>query len=69
MSKKEKKNILEIMIWINLMLGVYNLYGFVTINSYFNLIIGILNIGIWVFNRNKLSPLSIFWNTKKVHHK
>ena len=69
MSKKEKKNIFEIMIWINLLLGVYNLYGFVTINSYFNLIVGVLNIGVWVFNRNKLSSIKIFSNTKRVHHK
>ena len=69
MSKKEKKNILEVMIWINLLLGIYNLYGFVTISSYYNLIIGSLNIGVWVFYRHKLSRLQFFLNTKKVHHK
>ena len=59
MSKQEKKQYLEIIIWINLIIGIYNLYGFVSINSYFNLIIGSLNIGAWVFNRHKLSQLNI----------
>ena len=70
MSKQEKKQYLEIIIWINLIIGIYNLYGFVSINSYFNLIIGSLNIGAWVFNRHKLSQLNIRWNnTKKVSHR
>jgi len=70
MSKKEKKQYLEIIIWINLIIGIYNLYGFVSNNSYFNLIIGSLNIGVWVFNKHKLSQLNIrLSNTKKMRPK
>ena len=69
MSKKEKKNALEMIIWINLLLGVYNLYGFVNVNSHFNLIVGSLNIGAWVFNRNKLSSLNTLLHINKVQHK
>ena len=69
MSKKERKNTLELIIWINLLLGVYNLYGFVNTHSYFNLIVGSLNIAVWVFHRDKLSPLSTFWSINKMQHK
>ena len=69
MSKKERKNTLEMIIWINLLLGVYNLYGFVNAHSYFNLIVGSLNIAVWVFHRDKLSPLSAFWSINKIQHK
>ena len=69
MSKKERKNTLEMIIWINLLLGVYNLYGFVNVNSHFNLNVGSLNIGAWVFNRNKLSSLNTLLHINKVQHK
>ena len=70
MSKQEKKKRLEAIIWINLIIGIYNLSAFVNMNSYFHLVLGSLNIGVWAFNRNKLSKLNIYWtNTKKVDHK
>jgi len=70
MSIKEKRNVLEIIIWTNLIIGIYNLFIFININSYFHLILGSLNVGVWVFNRTKLTTLSIHWTkTKKIEHK
>ena len=40
-----------IIVWINLFIGLYNIYSYVNSDWLFNLIIGILNIGVWVFNR------------------
>jgi len=57
MSKKEKKNYFNATIWINLFIGIYNMYIFADSNSTFHLIIGSLNIGVWVFNRHKLEPI------------
>ena len=53
MSKKERKETLEMAIWINLIIGIYNLFIFINVDSYFHLILGILNVGVWVFNRDK----------------
>ena len=39
--------------WLNLLIGIYNIYLWSIGGSIFwNLIIGILNIGVWVFFRN-----------------
>ncbi len=37
---------------INLLVGIYNMYLYVNGDWWFNLLIGSLNIGVWVFNRN-----------------
>ena len=57
MSEKERKNYLNLTIWFNLLIGLYNLYIFNEINSIFHLILGALNIGIWVFNRHQVTPV------------
>jgi len=49
---EEKREIMKWIIWINLIFGFHNLYLYTNNNYVFNLIIGILNIGVWVFNRN-----------------
>ena len=51
---QEKKKFLKYIIWINLALGLQNLYFYVNNDSIFNLIIGALNIGVWVFFRGKI---------------
>ena len=51
MTENRKKEIYTI-IWINLIIGIYNIYLYVQGDWWFNLIIGSLNIGVWVFNRN-----------------
>ena len=48
-----KKRIFKWIIWINLLIGIWNLYYYVNNDTIFSLIIGTLNIGVWVFNRNK----------------
>ena len=42
---------LKIIIWINYFIGFYNLYLYSLEWHLFNLIIGALNIGVWVFFR------------------
>ena len=41
----------KIIIWFNLFIGFYNLYLWGLEYNLFNLIIGSLNIGVWVFFR------------------
>ena len=50
---KERKEFMKYILWINLALGFQNLYFYVNNDSLFNLVIGALNIGVWVFYRNK----------------
>ena len=50
---QEKKTILKYIIWVNLALGLYNLYFYVNNDSLFNFVIGALNIGVWVFFRGR----------------
>ena len=69
MSKKERKETLEMAIWINLIIGIYNLFIFANMNSNFHLILGSLNIGVWVFNRDKLSKFNVSWIVNKIGHK
>jgi hypothetical protein len=39
--------------WLNLLIGLYNLFLFTIGGSYLLLGIGSLNIGVWVFSRLK----------------
>ena len=47
----EKIKDLSTVVWINLILGLYNLYCFSVGHMIFNLIVGALNVGVWVFFR------------------
>ena len=47
----ERREIFRIIIWFNLLIGIYNLYLYTQGDWLFNLLIGSLNIGIWVFFR------------------
>ena len=58
MSAKEKKHYLNATLWLNLFIGIYNIYIFIQLNSIFHLILGSVNIGVWVFNRDRLIPIS-----------
>ena len=57
MSDKERKNYLSLTIWLNLLIGIYNLYIFNEMSSTFHLVLGTFNIGVWVFNRHQLEPI------------
>ena len=48
-----KKTYFKWIIWVNLFFGIINLYYYVHNDTIYSLIIGALNIGVWVFNRNK----------------
>ena len=49
---EDKRQYLKWILWLNLALGFQNLYFYVNSGSLFNLAIGALNIGVWVFYRN-----------------
>ncbi len=49
---KNKKKIMKLILKLNLILGFYNLFLFSQGNLIFNLLIGSLNVGIWVFFRD-----------------
>ncbi len=48
-----KKKYMRWVIWVNLFIGICNLYYYVNNDTIYSLMIGTLNIGVWVFNRNK----------------
>ena len=49
---KEKREDIIVIIWLNLFIGIYNIYLWNIGGDWFwNLVIGCLNIGIWVFFR------------------
>ena len=52
MKLSEKSKQLAYVVWINLFIGFYNIYLFKQDSQTFNLIIGIFNVGVWVFLRN-----------------
>ena len=52
MSYNERTDMLKFTIYLNLFLGIYNLYLFYYSNYLLNLVIGSLNIGVWVFFRD-----------------
>ena len=44
----------QLVLWLNLILGLHNIYLFTAYDNWFNFIVGSLNIGVWVFNRHLL---------------
>ena len=57
-ANKEKIQFVKTIIWSNLFIGIYNLYLFDELNSMFHLILGTLNIGVWVFFRNSVNKIA-----------
>ena len=57
---QNKKEIIKLSLTLNLLLGIFNLYLYSINNMFFNLIVGSVNVGVWVFFRDmKLIPLII----------
>ena len=54
MTEKEKEELFPYILWFNLLVGFYNLYLYSNSDWWFHLIIGSINIAVWVFNRDKL---------------
>ena len=68
MDKNEKIKMMKMTIWFNLFIGIYNLYVFNEMNSLFHLVLGSVNIGVWVFFRERylnFSFASLFKQNKK----
>ena len=68
MDKNEKIEMMKMTIWFNLFIGIYNLYIFNEMNSLFHLVLGSVNIGVWVFFRERylnFSFVSLFKQSKK----
>ena len=51
-SITKKKEIMALILKFNFIIGLYNLYLFSIGNSFFNLLIGSMNIGVWTFFRH-----------------
>ena len=49
---EEKREGIRASAWLNLFIGFYNMYLYGVGSKWFNLIVGTLNIGVWVFFRN-----------------
>ena len=64
MEKREKVKNIKYIIWFNLFIGMYNLYMFNEMNSFFHLVLGSLNIAVWVFSREKYLNFSLSTITK-----
>ncbi|MAZ61292.1 MAG: hypothetical protein CMG50_03845 [Candidatus Marinimicrobia bacterium] len=50
--KNNKKEIMKLIIKLNLILGMYNLFLYAQGHMFFNLLIGSVNIGVWVFYKD-----------------
>ena len=67
-EKNERIEMLKLTIWFNLFIGIYNLYVFNELNSLFHLVLGSVNIAVWVFFRERylnFSFASLFKINKK----
>ena len=69
MKKNERLQNIRYIIWFNLFIGFYNLYMFNELNSVFHFVLGSMNIGVWVFGREKylnFSLSSVIKNSKNI---
>ena len=67
-EENDRLEILKLTIWFNLFIGIYNLYIFNEMNSLFHLVLGSVNIAVWVFFRERylnFSFASLFKTNKK----
>ena len=67
-EENDRIELLKLTIWFNLFIGIYNLYIFNEINSLFHLVLGSVNIAVWVFFRERylnFSFASLFKTSKK----
>ena len=67
-EENDRIEMLKLTIWFNLFIGIYNLYVFNEMNSLFHLVLGSVNIAVWVFFRERylnFSFASLFKTNKK----
>ena len=68
LEENDRIELLKLTIWFNLFIGIYNLYIFNEMNSLFHLVLGSVNIAVWVFFRErylKFSFASLIRTNKK----
>ena len=53
-DENDRQEILQLVIWFNLFIGIYNLHIYNEMSSLFHLVLGSLNVGVWVFFRDSL---------------
>ena len=52
-EENDRIELIKLTIWFNLFIGLYNLYIFNEMNSLFHLVLGSVNIAVWVFFRER----------------
>ena len=52
-EENDRLEMLKLTIWFNLFIGIYNLYVFNAMDSLFHLVLGSVNVGVWVFFRER----------------
>ena len=69
--KADKLEKLRLIIWFNLFIGIYNINVFNNMNSIFHLVLGSINIAVWVFLREKYLNFSFskIFELNKKHRK
>ena len=70
-EENDRIEVLKLVIWFNLFIGIYNLYVFNEMNSLFHLVLGSTNVGVWVFFREKylnFSFVKLFTEKKNNHN-
>jgi len=59
MEKENKKQIIDITLKFNLIIGIYNIFLYCNGGSTINLVIGSMNIGVWTFFRDEVLLMSL----------
>ena len=59
MEKENKKQLIDITLKFNLIIGLYNIFLYCNGGSIINLLIGSMNIGVWTFFRDGVLLLVI----------
>tara|TARA_Y100000590_G_C15577070_1_gene960863 strand:- start:345 stop:551 length:207 start_codon:yes stop_codon:yes gene_type:complete len=66
---KNRKEAFKLILTLNLLLGIFNLYLFSQNFLLFNLLVGSTNLGVWVFFRDmKLIPILLKYNKIRNDH-
>ena len=70
MSRNEKKEMFEFAIKINLLIGMYNLFLFTFSGMYFNLVVGAMNLGVFIFFRDVkiVQALNKYINRRNINY-
>ena len=59
MERENKKQVIELILKFNLIIGIYNIFLYCYGGTIINLMIGSMNIGVWTFCRDDVILLAI----------